>query len=288
MILNTASLIPNRNKGKFFGIDYYANICYGSNHVFNYLATPQDFYPLANNDKPISSKVKQANFFNQLENFKEKTYFGFFQNPDIYKCKSSIKDIIAKLKTTNHGLYIETNSLNILNDLTEFEDFSKTNPFLLGIPIASLAPLEFSFINENANIKTLEPLIKTLNKLQIKYGFLIKPIIPYINDDINNFKTLLKKLISFNPYYIYPSFSLNFDSKKLNNFYEVIDREKSELKPLYYDNYGYKKIWHSNNIEELKKTFIFVLRKTKIKYRMQDIINLYKTKNKSEKQLSLF
>ena len=288
MILNAASLISNRNKSKFFGIDYYANICNGSNKIFNYLATPQDFYPLANDEKPVVSKTKTKNFINQVENFEEQKYFGFFQNPDIYTCKPTIKDILIKLKTNNHGLYIETNSLNLINDLKDIEDFSKTNPCLIGIPITTLEPINISLINENANLKTLENLIKALNKTQIKYGFLIKPIVPYINDDINHFKNLLKKLISFNPYFIYPSFSLNFDSKKLNNFYDIIDHEKSELKPLYYDNFGFKKIWHSNNIEELKKSFIFAIKKTKIKYRMQGIIDLYKNKIKPDKQLSLF
>ncbi|MFW5794403.1 MAG: hypothetical protein ACOCV1_02860 [Bacillota bacterium] len=288
MILNATSLISNRNKAKFFGIDYYANICYGSNQIFNYLATPQDFFPLANDEKPILSKTKTKNFFKQIEDFKNQKYFGFFQNPDIYSCTSSIKEIIAKLKEYNHGLYIESNSNNLNYDLSLLEEFAKTNPCLIGIPITSIEPINISLLNDNSNLKALESLIRSLNKTKIKYGFLIKPIIPYINDNVIEFKALLNRLISYNPYFIYPSFSLHFDSKKLNNFYDVIDREKSELKPLYYDNYGFRKIWHSHNIEELKKAFIFALKKTKIKYRMQGIIDLYKTQNNIDKQLSLF
>ncbi|MCF7923557.1 MAG: hypothetical protein K9L64_00440 [Candidatus Izimaplasma sp.] len=288
MILNAASLIPNRNKTKFFGIDYYANICRGSNQIFNYLSTPQDFYPLANKDSPVCSKDKEQNFYKQLEAFKEQKYFGFFQNPDIYSCKTSIKDILTHLKEFNHGLYIETNSLNLTEDLPLLETFNETNSLLIGLPVISLEDLNLSFINENSNVKILDSLIRLLNKTKIKYGFLIKPIIPYINDDVAKFKKLLKKLIAYNPSFIYPSFSLNFDSKKLNNFYDAVDKEKPQLKPLLYDQYGYKRIWHSKNIDDLKKEFIFALRKTKIKYRMRDIINLYKNENEPDKQLTLF
>ncbi|MGE4572652.1 MAG: hypothetical protein AB7E09_07940, partial [Candidatus Izemoplasmatales bacterium] len=101
------------------------------------------------------------------------------------------------------------------------------------------------------------------------------------------FKELLETLIHHPPDFIYPTFTLNYDSKKLNEFYDLIDKEKPEFKSKYFDKYGYKKSWISDRAEELKKIFIFNIKKTKIAYSMNQIIDLYKT-TKQQEQISLF
>jgi len=287
MILNTTSLIRNRHKDKYFGIDYYANLCHGSNPLFNYLSTPLDFYPLANHKGPSRSLDREQEFLKKLNAFEDQKIFGFFENPDIYACHDSIYNIIEKLQETNHGAFIETNSLNILNDMDILESFSKTNPLLIGIPIASIKPIDLSIFERFNDVKSFEKLIRALEKSHIKYGFIIKPIIPYLNDDLEEFNDLLKKLISHQPAFIYPTFSLNFDSRKLNNFYELISTERPELKTKLFDLFGYKKAWMSPQADGLKRSFIFNIKKTKIAYSMNQIIDLYKHP-KHDNQMSLF
>ncbi|QLY39701.1 hypothetical protein HF295_02035 [Hujiaoplasma nucleasis] len=287
MIINSSSIIRNRQKDKFFGIDYYANLCHGSNPIFNYLSTPLDFYPLANQKASARCLDRELDFLKKINDFEEDKIFGIFENPDIYTCHDSIFNIIDKLKETRHGLFIETNSLNLINDIEVLEDFSKTNPLLIGIPISSYSSIDLSIFNEHYDFKSMEKLIKALEKTDIKFGFIMKPFIPEINDDPLKFKELLETLIHHHPDFIYPTFSLNFDSKKLNEFYDLIDKEKPEFKSKYFDKYGYKKSWISDRAEELKKIFIFNIKKTKIAYSMNQIIDLYKT-TKQQEQISLF
>ncbi|QWB99317.1 radical SAM protein [Mycoplasmatota bacterium] len=287
MILNSSSLIRNRQKDKFFGIDYYANLCHGSNDIFNYLSTPLDFFPLANGKEPSISQDREEDFIKQINGYEDQKIFGFFQNPDIYACHLTIKPLIKAISQTNHGLFIETNSVNLIDDLDILEEFSKKHPLLIAIPIASMTKISLKFFDDSHHFKAIEKIIKALSKTSIKFGIIIKPVIPYINDKIEDFKELLNHLIDFKPNFIYPTFSLNFDSKKLNNFYEVIDKEKSDLKSVYFDLYGYKKSWQSPNTTELKRHFIFNIKKTKIAYSMNQIIDLYK-KSKHQEQISLF
>ena len=287
MIINSTSLIRNRQKDKFFGIDYYANLCHGSNPIFNYLSTPLDFYPLANDKQSSRCVDREIDFIKKMNDFDDSKIFGIFENPDIYSCHDSIFNIVEKLKETNHGLFIETNSLNLINDIEILESFAKTNPLLIAIPISSNLPINLSIFKDNYNFKVMEKLVKALEKSSIQYGFIIKPFIPYINDDPDDFKSLLNLLISHYPQFIYPTFSLNFDSRKLNEFYKLIDQEKSELKTKYFDEFGYKKSWISQRAEELKKVFIFNIKKTHIAYSMNQIIDLYKIP-KQEEQISLF
>jgi len=287
MILNTSSFIRNRQKDKFFGIDYYANLCHGSNPIYNYLSTPLDFYPLANHKAPSRSLDREQELIKKLNDFDGKKIFGFFENPDIYSCHDSIYNIIEKLKETEHGMFIETNSLNLLNDIEILEAFSKTNPLLIGIPIASVKPIALSIFSHYKELKVYDKLIRALEKSSIRFGFIIKPIIPFVNDDLDTFNTLLKSLIGHKPNFIYPTFSLNFDSRKLNNFYDLISIEKPELKPKLFDAFGYKKSWMSPSSSQLKRSFIFNIKKTKIAYSMSQIIDLYKYPA-HDNQMSLF
>ena len=287
MIINSTSLIRNRQKDKFFGIDYYANLCHGSNPLFNYLSTPLDFYPLSNEKNALKSLEREADFIRKISQFDEPKIFGLFENPDIYQCHDSIQEMIDILKSSPHGLFIESNSLNLINDIHLLEDFSKTNPLLIAVPISSYAPIDLSIFHHPSDYKSVEKLIKALEKSTLKYGVIIKPIIPLINDQPKPFKALIEKLIEHQPSFIYPTFSLNFDSRKLNEFYQLIDREKPELKSKYFDTFGYKKSWTTDESEELKRIFIFNIKKTKISYAMNQIIRLYKTST-TEEQISLF
>lgn len=287
MILNTSSFIRNRQKDKFFGIDYYANLCHGSNPIYNYLSTPLDFYPLANHKAPSRSLDREQEFIKRLHTFDGKKIFGFFENPDIYQCHESIKPLIDQLKETEHGMFIETNALNLLNDIEALDDFSKDHPLLIGIPVSVKHLNQLSIFSHQDQGKTIDRLVRALHKSSIKYGFIIKPIIPYLNDDIKGFNELLARLIDFKPDFIYPTFSLNFDSRKLNNFYDLISLEKPELKTKLFDLFGHKKSWISPNASQLKRHFIFNIKKTKIAYAMHQIIDLYK-QGKHNSQISLF
>jgi len=288
MILNASTLIRNRQKDKFFGIDYYANICHGSNKMYNYLSTPLDFFPLANHKMPSKSSVREKEFIKNIGEFSEQKIFGFFANPDVYDCHESIQSMIERLKDHGHGLFIETHSLNLINDMDALNDFNRSCPLMIGIPVASIKTVDLSIIDQLELDKKIDKLVKALHKAEIPFGFILKPVIPYINDDTDDFEDLLKSLIDLSPSFIYPTFSINFDSKKLNQFYDLIDREKSALKSLYFDEYGYKKSWMSPYAEELKKTFIFNIKKTKIAYSMKQIIQLYKDKQQLSEQISLF
>jgi hypothetical protein len=287
MIINPSVLIRNRQKDRFFGIDYYVNLCHGSNPLFNYLSTPLDFYPLSNDKSPSIAKNRVKIFNEKISEFDEQKVFGIFDNPDIYECFESIKPILDAFENTKHGLFIMSDSIKILNDIELLQSFSMDHPLVIGVPVASYDGGGLSIIDDQHMIKPKEKLFKTLAKANINFGFVIKPIIPYINDDVEDFKALIGHLITYHPSFIYPTFSVNFDSRKLNAFYELIDHEKSALKTKFFDEFGFKKSWMSPNADHLKRTFIFNVKKHKIAYSMSQIINLYDIKD-YDQQISLF
>ena len=131
--------------------------------------------------------------------------------------------------------------------------------------------------------------IKTIHKLKeagLNVGIIFKPLIPRVNDDSDNLKKIIDKAENLSIDFIYPSFTLYFDSYKIKNFYDIIEKERPNLKNYYFDNFGWKYSWESQNLGELKKILVFDSKKSKIKYAMKDIIDLYR--DDSYTQLKLF
>lgn len=279
-------LTPNKNKSKFFGVDYFLNLYDGSLETFRYFASSIDELMIFRDEMVSFNQVKYQMFQQGLYSLEPGKIIGVFQNPDIYESLDSIGFILADLKKFNMGLFIETNSDKILNDLDLLKDFAETNSLLIGIPIYSYSPLELSFFNQKA---TMDAQVKTIHKLKeagLNVGIIFKPLIPRVNDDLDNLKKIIDKADNLGLDFIYPSFTLYFDSYKIKNFYDIIEKERPELKNYYFDNFGWKYSWESQNLGELKKILVFDSKKSKIKYAMKDIIDLYR--DDSYTQLKLF
>jgi DNA repair photolyase len=279
-------LTPNKNKSKFFGVDFFLNLYDGSLETFRYFASSIDELMIFRDEMVSFNQAKYQMFQNGLYSLEPGKIIGIFQNPDIYESLDSIDFILEDLKKFNMGLFIETNSDKILNDLDYFKNFTETNSLLIGIPVYSYAPIELSIFNQKA---TMDAQIKTIHKLKeagLNVGIIFKPLIPRVNDDLDNLKRIIDKAENLGIDFIYPSFTLYFDSYKIKNFYDIIEKERPELKNYYFDNFGWKYSWESQNLSELKKILVFDSKKSKIKYAMKDIIDLYR--DDSYTQLKLF
>ena len=273
---NIRVLVPNKNKNKFFGVDYFANLYDGSKESFKYFASSIDELMIFKDESVNFNQEKFAAFKIKSANLEENAIIGFFQNPDIYQALDSIDFLLDELSKNNLGLFLETSSDKILNDLDKLIEFSKQHPLLIAFPVSSYSNKDLSIFND---LSSLESVSKTLHKLVdagLNTGIILKPLIPKINDEVEELVKIIDKCDSLNLNFIYPSFTLYFDSYKIKNFYDIIDKEKPELKNFYFDKFGYKYSWESQNLSELKKVLVFNSKKSKIKYAMKDIIDLYR------------
>ena len=279
-------LTINKNTSKFFGVDYFASLYDGSYPTFKYFATSIDELMIFKDEMVNFNEAKFQVFKTKISEIKEKSIIGFFQNPDIYHSLDSISVILDELKRYNLGLFIETNSEKILNDLDALKEFSKTQALLIAVPINSYQGIDISFLEKQA---TLEYMSKTIHKLvdaNLNIGLIFKPLIPRINDELEELEKIIDKSNNLGVNFIYPSFTLYFDSYKIKNFYDIIEKERPELKNFFFDKFGLKYSWESQNLSELKKILVFNSKKSKIKYAMKDIIDLYR--DDAYTQLKLF
>lgn len=286
MNVKIKSLTPNKNKSKFFGVDYFANVYDGSKQTFKYFGSSIDELMIFRDEMVSFNKAKFANFEVEASALEENSIIGFFQNPDIYSDLESISPILEVLDRYNLGLFIETNSENILNDLDILKEFSLKHPLLIAITINSYQYINISFFDKMDNLESMNKIIRKLADKDLNVGIIFKPMIPRINDEVVELKKIIEKSDSLGVKFIYPSFTLYFDSFKIKNFYDIIEKERPDLRNFYFDKFGFKYSWESQNLNELKKVLVFDSKKNKIKYAMKDIIDLYK--NDSYIQLKLF
>ncbi|MGD9964165.1 MAG: hypothetical protein AB7S96_02290 [Candidatus Izemoplasmatales bacterium] len=286
MNVKIKSLTPNKNKSKFFGVDYFANVYDGSKQTFKYFGSSIDELMIFRDEMVSFNKAKFANFEVEASALEENSIIGFFQNPDIYSDLESISPILEVLDRYNLGLFIETNSENILNDLDILKEFSLKHPLLIAITINSYQYINISFFDKMDNLESMNKIIRKLADKDLNVGLIFKPMIPRINDEVGELKKIIEKSDSLGVKFIYPSFTLYFDSFKIKNFYDIIEKERPDLRNFYFDKFGFKYSWESQNLNELKKVLVFDSKKNKIKYAMKDIIDLYK--NDSYTQLKLF
>lgn len=279
-------LVPNKNSSKYFGVDYFASIYDGSHPSFKYYASSIDSFMMYKNEMVNFNPHLYELFKIDISNIEEGNIIGFFQNPDIYYSLDSLAFLLNELDKFNLGLFIETNSPKILNDIDALAAFSKKHPLLIAMPINSFAKIEMSMFEENANLDTISKVISRLRSQNINCGIIFKPLIPRVNDSVEELEKIIDKANQISASFIYPCFTLNFDSFKIHNFYDIIDKEKPELKNYYFDKYGYRLTWESENLAELKKQLVILSKKAKLLFSMKDIIALYK--EDSFTQLKLF
>lgn len=276
----------NKNRTKFFGVDYFANVYDGSKESFKYFASSIDSLMNYQNEVVKFNEKKYQLFRNALFDIEPGKIIGFFQNPDIYQDLESLDFILKDLKFRTLGLFIETNSEKILNDLDALKEFSKKLPLIIAIPVHSYSHIDMTFFDKSSNMEAMTKLIHKLKDAGLNVGVIFKPLIPKINDGLEELEKIIEKCDSLNVDFIYPSFTLYFDSFKLKNFYDIIETEKPELRNFMFDKFGQKNSWESENLGDLKKILVFNSKKSKIKYAMKDIIDIYR--NDSFTQLKLF
>lgn len=268
-------LRPNKYQSRYFGVDYFLDIAQGHNPVFKYLSTPLDPKSVYK-DGPISLHKDMYLFLKQeLSNKPKGSIIGIFANPDIYDAVDSLLPILELFDAFEMGLFLETSSERILNDINHLVTFAKKHPTLIAVS-TSIGQIDTLLFSNRANTDHTLKIVQKLRQNNLFAGFLTKPFIPYINDDPSDFSDFLGKAADIDAAFVYPTFQINFDSKKIKEFYNVIDMEFPELMIKLHEQYGFKTSWESPNASELKKQFIIICRKNKILYAMKDIVNAYK------------
>lgn len=270
-------IYPAKNPERWFGISLHAELYRGSTHGCFY----GESHEHADQEIAITSLQYKSNaielMLRELTNKSESHLIGLGQLSDPYneleidRCLTS--SALELIERTGHGVALFTKNDGVLRDIALLKRIVAKTAAVVIVPISTV---------HEAVLKKLEPassstaerfkLIQKLASEGIPIGVVMSPIVPFINDNLDNAIEIVNRAKAAGALFVYPSFGMMLSGKQREKFFELIDREFPGLKNVYMDTFGSKYSLQSPNASELKKAFVFACRKQKILYGMNDIV----------------
>ncbi len=272
-------LVANKNPNRQFGVDFFASVFSGSYPTRKYFTSSIDIDPCYRDEIP-DAKADVVDLFRQELSGKSRgMVIGFSQNPDPYdphiSTKSIMSDLLRNIYDQYMGLYIETTSDRIIEDIDVIKAIQSRQSVLISVPIG------FNNDQVGRKIEIEEPsfnqkirLVHRLTNEGINAGVVMKPIIPFVNDTEENILDILRRSEEAGSRFVYPTFGIVVYHYQIAHFHELIDNEYPGLKNIYMDTFGQKQSLTSINAAKLKKTFVFEAKRRHLVFGMKDIVKI--------------
>ena len=189
------------------------------------------------------------------------------------------------LSKYNFGVSIDTKSDLILRDLDLLKEINSKNKFTITTPNDELSKI----IEPNVCISSKRfEAIKELSDNGIFTGIMMNPVLPFITDNIEDIKLLVKKAYESGAKFIQTYMGMTLRENQRDYYYEMLDKHFKGLREKYIKYYGERYNCAIPNYKELYKVFTNECDKYGILYNMKDIIKAYKKEIKDNKQMTLF
>lgn len=189
------------------------------------------------------------------------------------------------LKRYGFGATITTKSNLVTRDIDVLKEINRNASVLVNITITT-ADLKLQKLIEPYASTTHERFkaLKALNDNGIKAGIILTPILPFINDTIDNLDEIIKMCVTHNVHHIFAMFGMTLRDIQKDYYYEKLDKDFPGLKKKYIETYKNKYYCDSLNAGFLYKHLERKCTENNILFRIKDI---NKDFVKKPKQLSL-
>ena len=277
----------------WYGIDYNVNLYRGCSHGCIYCDSRSNCYHIDNFDVPKGKENALAILENELSKKKEKGVVGIGSMSDTYnpfeKQYELTRGALKLLSKYNFGVSIDTKSDLILRDIDILKEINSKNNVIIKFTITTPND-ELSKIIEPrvcASSKRFEA-IKMLNDNGIFTGIMMNPVLPFITDNEENIKRLVRMAYESGARFIQTYMGMTLRENQRDYYFEQLDKHFKGLKDKYIKYYGERYNCAVPNYKRLYKVFTSECDKYGILYDMKDIIKAYKREIKDNEQISLF
>lgn len=281
-----------KSNDNFFPFDYKMNLYRGCNHGCIYCDSRSDCYQIKNFDK-VLAKENSIKMLDEELKRKRKTGIiatGSMSDPynyfELYE-----KQTYEALKLINKhgfGVWITTKSDLVIRDIKLLKDISRH----------SIVYISFSITTFDDNIsKKIEPNValssqrfnamKKLSDEGIYTGTWLNPMLPFITDNQENIKEIVKRTYESGGKYVFCYFGMTLRSGNREYYYRMLDRHFPQVEAMYIKTYGDSYVCTSKKVKQL----YYVLKSECERYGLLydiKLINKDIKQIKSYQQLSLF
>jgi len=287
--INAVKLIHKMTGGEgWFGATHNMNIYKGCNQGCIYCDSRSSCYQIKEFDRIKPKQDAPSKIEAELKDKRKKCVIsmGGMSDPynhleeDLLYTRKALQSILKY----DHGVSIITKSVRVLRDVDLLQEINQKNPVSIGITITTGEDRLQSRIERNISSSSDRfKAIKKMRENDLYAGVLMMPLLPFINDTIENITSIIEQAHKADAKYIYPSFGVTLRDNQRLYFFEKIG---PELTKKYIDTFGESYMCASPNQKELKKHFTTLCEKYGILYKMKDIVKA--TKNHVKKQQLTF
>jgi DNA repair photolyase len=284
-------LFPNKSPDRWFGINHQLNLYRGCTHGCIYCDSRSECYQ----NEPfetIKYKINAIELLSkELATKPKHQIIGFGSMSDPYNPLEHDLELTKKalemIDFHHHGVVILTKSASVVRDIQLLKHIQTHSPVIVMMTITTANEIVQKKLEPH--VSTTSERFRAIQKLTgegIPCGVMMMPIIPYINDTVDNVVEIVRRAKDARASFVYPSFGMTLRDRQRDYFYQMIDREFPGLKNIYMDTYGERYSCQSSLAPDLKKAFVFECRKQKLMYGMNDIVSFIRPINTV--QLKLF
>lgn len=283
-----------KSSADWFGIDYNMNIYRGCCHGCIYCDSRSDCYGIDQFDKVRVKEDALRIIRDELRRKVKKGVVGTGAMSDPYnpfeKESELTRHALELIDAFGFGAAVATKSALLKRDMDVLLGIKEHSPVICKVTVTT---------TDNHLAKKIEPhvslpserleLIEALRNNGIFTGILMMPILPFLEDNEENIRSIVNAAHETGANFIYPSFGVTLRNNQREWFFDRIKEQfpEQDLVASYIRRYGNSYGCTSPHVKELWAIFTKECERFGILYKMPDIIHSYK-KNYEITQLSLF
>jgi len=276
----------------WFGNNYNMNIYKGCCHGCIYCDSRSECYRIDNFDVVRAKKDALALINKELRSKKRTGVIGTGAMSDPYnpfeKEYKLTRGALELINTHGFGVSLITKSDLITRDIDILKKISSHSPVLIKITITASSDELSKKIEPNVSASSKRfSAIKQLSQNGIFSGILLMPVLPFLEDNEENIKGIVKLAHENGAKFIYPAFGVTLRQNQRDWYYKKLDEKFPEIKQKYIEEFGNNYECRSPKAKRLWELLKVECDRFGILYRMKDIIEAYK-KGYDNNQLSLF
>ena len=276
----------------WYGVDYNMNLYRGCMHGCIYCDSRSNCYHIDNFDVPKGKENALNILEKELSKYK-RGVIGIGSMSDTYnlfeKKYEQTKGALKLISKYNFGVSIDTKSDLILRDIDLLKEINSKNNVIIKLTITTPNDELSKIIEPNVCVSSKRfKAIKELSDNGIFVGIMMNPVLPFITDNEEDIKKLVKLASENGAKFIHTYMGMTLRENQRDYYYEKLDKYFPNLKNKYIKYYGQKYNCAPVNYKSLYKIFTNECDKYDILYNMKDIIKAYKKNINDNEQISLF
>lgn len=292
--IKTKSVLNKVNYGsQWFGTDYNMNLYRGCHHGCIYCDSRSQCYHIDDFDQVRGKENALTILENELMKKRKKGVIGIGAMSDTYNAFERqyqiARQALKLISKYGFGVSIDTKSDLIVRDIDVLKEINEKNDVIIKVTITTPHDDLSKIIEPNVCVSSKRfSAVKQLSDSGIFVGVLLKPVLPFITDQEEDIKQLVKLAYEAGAKFIYTYMGMTLRENQRDYYYEKLDLNFKGLKQKYIQYYGMKYNCMVPHYQRLYKIFKNECDKYGILYDMDKIIQAYQKDTQINEQLTLF